>query len=55
MGAVSLESLCLAPAQLSWVLYIDVYVLNDAGNITDACALAALAALHDLRLPKVCW
>eukprot|EP00041_Stephanoeca_diplocostata_P012340 m.207100 g.207100 ORF g.207100 m.207100 type:complete len:214 (-) comp18916_c0_seq1:199-840(-) len=52
-GAVSLESLCLAPAQLSWVLYVDVYVLNHAGNLTDACALAAVAALHHLRLPKM--
>ncbi len=34
-------------------LYIDIYVLNHAGNYTDAASLAAAAALLDTRLPKI--
>lgn len=37
----------------SKVLYIDAYVLNDDGNLTDATMLAVLAALKDLRLPQM--
>ena len=35
------------------MLYIDAYVLNDDGNLTDATMLAVLAALKDLRLPQM--
>jgi len=47
------KQLCLAAGKLSWVLYIDAYVLNDDGNLTDATMLAVLAALKDLRLPQM--
>ena len=47
------KQLCLAHGKLAWVLYIDAYVLNDDGNLTDAAMLAVLAALKDLRLPQM--
>ncbi len=34
-------------------LYLDIYVLNHAGNYTDAACLAATAALLDTRRPKI--
>ncbi len=34
-------------------LYIDIYVLDHAGNYTDASGIAAIAALTDTRMPKV--
>ncbi len=34
-------------------LYMDIYVMNDAGNYTDAASIAAAAALLDTRIPKV--
>jgi exosome complex component RRP42 len=34
-------------------LYVDLYVLNHAGNYTDTATMAATAALLDARLPKV--
>eukprot|EP01090_Pellita_catalonica_P001504 TRINITY_DN11256_c0_g1_i1.p1 TRINITY_DN11256_c0_g1~~TRINITY_DN11256_c0_g1_i1.p1 ORF type:complete len:303 (-),score=44.07 TRINITY_DN11256_c0_g1_i1:4-912(-) len=36
-----------------WYLYVDLYCLNHAGNITDASLLALIAALQNLRLPQV--
>ncbi len=34
-------------------LFMDIYVLNHAGNFTDAATLAATAALLDAKMPKV--
>jgi exosome complex component RRP42 len=34
------------------VVFIDVYVLNHDGNLIDASALAALAALINTKMPK---
>ncbi len=31
--------------KLVWYLYLDIYVLNDDGNVRDACVLAMVAAL----------
>lgn len=34
-------------------LYIDIYVMDYAGNYTDASSIAAIAALTDTKMPKV--
>ena len=34
-------------------MQIDIYVLNEDGNLFDACFLAAVAALMNTRLPEV--
>ncbi len=34
-------------------LYVDIYVLNHAGNYTDTAALAATAALLNTKMPKI--
>jgi exosome complex component RRP42 len=34
-------------------IYVDLYVMNHAGNFTDAATLAATAALMDTKMPKV--
>ncbi len=34
-------------------LYIDLYVMNHAGNYTDTATLAATAALMDTKMPKI--
>ncbi|MBN1170033.1 exosome complex protein Rrp42 [Candidatus Micrarchaeota archaeon] len=34
-------------------LFVDLYVLNHAGNMTDAATMAATAALMDTKLPKI--
>ncbi len=45
-------SLCIEPGNKIWLVFIDVYPVNDAGNLFDVAALAALAALKDARFPK---
>ncbi len=34
-------------------MFLDIYVLNHAGNLTDTAALAASAALLDTKMPKI--
>ncbi|UCB59970.1 MAG: exosome complex protein Rrp42 [Candidatus Bathyarchaeota archaeon] len=50
--AIDLKKLCLEPGKKVLVAFIDVYVLNHDGNLIDASALAALAALLNTKMFK---
>ncbi len=49
--AVALDKLVLEPGKHVWRVYVDIYVLNHDGNLFDASALAAMAALLTARIP----
>lgn len=49
--AIDLEKLCIRHGEAVWIVFIDISVLNDDGNIVDASALAALAALKTTTVP----
>jgi exosome complex component RRP42 len=51
-GALDLKKLCIAKGEKIWMVLIDIYVLNDAGNLQDAAAMAALAALSKAKMPS---
>jgi exosome complex component RRP42 len=48
---IDTEKLCLEPGKKVIVVFVDVYVLNHDGNLIDASALAAVAALWDTKMP----
>jgi exosome complex component RRP42 len=48
--ALDLENLCVEPGKKVFVVFVDVYVLNHDGNLIDASALAALAALVNTKM-----
>ena len=50
--AINLQKLCLVPGKKVIVVFIDVYVLNHDGNLIDASAIAALAALLNTKTFK---
>ncbi len=50
--AIDLEKLCVEPGKKVFIVFIDVYVLNHDGNLIDASALAALAALLNTKMFK---
>ena len=50
--AIDLKKLCIAKGDKDWTGNIDIVTINDAGNLFDACALAALAALRNTVFPK---
>ena len=49
---IDLTKLCVTPSEKSWVCYVDVHVLDHAGNLIDAGMLAALAALTHSTIPN---
>ena len=50
--AIVLENLCAVPEKKVFIVFVDVYVLNHDGNLIDASALAALAALLNTKMRK---
>jgi exosome complex component RRP42 len=50
--AIALEELCAVPGKKVFIVFVDVYVLNHDGNLIDASAMAALAALLNTKMPK---
>ena len=47
------KKLCIREGELMWIVVIDIYPINNAGNLFDAAALAALAAIKDARFPEL--
>lgn len=50
---IDFKKLCIKKGEKAWILLIDICTINDAGNLIDSSALAALAALRDMKFPKV--
>ena len=50
--AVNKDSLVLISGKKVWILFIDIYVLDQDGNLFDACELAAVSALMNARIPE---
>ena len=48
--AIALEDLCVEPGKKVFIVFVDVYVLNHDGNLIDASALAAFAALMNTKM-----
>lgn len=51
--SIDLEKLCLKKGEKVWTLFIDVHIINHDGNLIDASALAAVAALKTAKIPKL--
>ncbi|XP_065572010.1 uncharacterized protein LOC136034633 [Artemia franciscana] len=49
--SVDVESLCIIRGEMAFRIRCDVHVLNDDGNLVDACCLAAHSALCHFRRP----
>ncbi len=49
--ALDFKKLCIKKGEKVWLILIDIIPINDAGNLFDASALAALAALKDTYFP----
>ena len=48
--AIDTEKLCIEPGKKVFVVFVDIYVLNHDGNLIDASALAAVAALLNTKM-----
>ncbi|VVB74636.1 Exosome complex component Rrp42 [Candidatus Tiddalikarchaeum anstoanum] len=52
-GAIDIDKLCIIPGEKVWNVFVDVYILNNDGNLIDACGLAAISALKNAKMPKL--
>ncbi|MEM7813946.1 MAG: exosome complex protein Rrp42 [Candidatus Aenigmatarchaeota archaeon] len=50
---IDMKRLCIKAGEVVWMIYVDIDVLNDDGNLIDAACIAAVAALASARLPKL--
>jgi exosome complex component RRP45 len=51
--AIDRESLCIVQGRLVWSVQVDLFLLNEDGNLMDACFLATVLSLKNTRLPEV--
>lgn len=50
--AIDFKNLVIRKGEKCWMLQVDICTINDAGNLLDACYLAALAALKTTYFPE---
>jgi len=49
---IDFEKLCIKKGEKVWSVFIDIYSINDDGNLLDAAGIGALVALKTAKLPK---
>jgi|TARA_B100001964_G_C14210306_1_gene590193 exosome complex component RRP42 len=49
---IDFKKLCIKEREKVWMIIIDICTINDAGNLFDASALAAIAALKNMKFPE---
>src|SRR3989344_3286006 len=50
-GMIDLTKLVITPGEKVWTLFIDVYPINDDGNLIDASLIACISALKTAVIP----
>lgn len=50
-GFIDWKKLCITKGEKVWSVAIDIYCINDDGNVFDASGIAAVAALRMTRFP----
>jgi len=50
--SLDFKKLCIKEGEKAWMIIIDIVSINDAGNLYDASALAAIAALKNMKFPE---
>ena len=51
-GFIDWKKLCIKKGGKVWSVFIDIYAINDDGNILDASAIASMVALKLTRFPE---
>jgi exosome complex component RRP42 len=52
-GMIDFAKLCVTPGEKVWTVIIDIFPINDDGNLIDVASLAALAALKKAVMPGI--
>lgn len=49
---IDFSKLCIKEGEKVWTVFVDVYSINDDGNLFDAAAIGAIVALKNAKMPK---
>jgi len=52
-GFIDWKKLCIKAGEKVWSIFIDIYAINDDGNVLDASSIGAVAALKMTRFPEL--
>ncbi len=48
---IEFEKLCIKKGEKVWTVFVDIYTINDDGNLLDAAGIGAVAALKSAKIP----
>lgn len=48
---IDMKHLCITPGEKVWMVFVDIDIIDDDGNLIDAAGIAAMTALLSARLP----
>jgi exosome complex component RRP42 len=51
-GFIDFKKLCIKEGEKVWTVFVDIYSINDDGNLLDAAGLGAIIALKNAFVPK---
>ena len=51
-GFIDFEKLCIIEGEKVWNVFVDIYSINDDGNLLDAAGIGAVAALKNAKIPS---
>ena len=51
-GFVDFSKLCIKEGEKVWTVFVDIYSINDDGNLMDAATIGAIAAMKIAKIPK---
>jgi len=49
---IQLDKLCIKKGEKVWTVFVDIYSINDDGNLLDAAGIGAVVALKDAKIPE---
>ncbi|MFC1682295.1 exosome complex protein Rrp42 [Nanoarchaeota archaeon] len=49
---IDTKKLCIKEGEKVWTVFIDIYSINDDGNLLDAAGIGAIIALKNAKIPK---
>ena len=50
-GFIDMKKLCIKEGEKVWQVFVDIFTINDDGNLLDVAGLAAIIALGKARMP----
>jgi len=50
-GAIDTKKLCIKKGEKVWMVFVDIQIINQYGNMIDAATIAAITALWNAKMP----